>query len=49
MKTEKIVLKEQEYASPKTESVEIVNQGILCGSAVNFGSSINSFTSGGSL
>ena len=33
MKNEKIVLKGQVYATPKTESVEIVSQGVLCGSA----------------
>ena len=32
MKENKIVLKGQEYATPQTESVEIVNQGVLCGS-----------------
>ena len=29
----KIILKGQEYATPKTESVEISNQGVLCASA----------------
>ena len=29
----KIVLKGQTYAAPKTESVEIKNQGVLCSSA----------------
>ena len=29
----KIVLKGQKYATPRTESVEIVNQGVLCASA----------------
>ena len=29
----KIVLRGHEYATPKTESVEIKNQGVLCGSA----------------
>ena len=29
---DKIVLKGQEYAAPRTESVEIVNQGVLCAS-----------------
>ena len=29
----KIVLKGHEYATPRTESVEIVNQGVLCASA----------------
>ena len=28
----KIVLKGHEYATPRTESVEIVNQGVLCAS-----------------
>ena len=32
MKNEKIVLKGQKYATPKTESVEIINQGVLCAS-----------------
>ena len=32
-KEEKIVLKGQKYATPKTESVEIKSQGVLCGSA----------------
>lgn len=30
---EKIALKGQMYASPKTESVEVRNQGVLCASA----------------
>ena len=34
---QKIVLKGQTYATPKTESVEIVNQGVLCGSAAPAG------------
>ena len=29
---DKITLRGQEYATPKTESVEIVNQGVLCAS-----------------
>ena len=33
MKENKIVLKGHEYATPKTESVEIINQGVLCASA----------------
>ena len=32
MKNEKIVLKGQEYTAPRTESVEITNQGVLCAS-----------------
>ena len=38
MKNEKIVLKGQVYATPKTESVEISNQGVLCASTVTGGS-----------
>ena len=30
--TNRIVLKGHVYATPKTESVEIVSQGVLCGS-----------------
>ena len=30
----KIVLKGQVYAAPRTESVVVKNQGVLCGSAV---------------
>ena len=33
MKEKKIVLKGQEYAAPRTESVEITNQGVLCASS----------------
>ena len=33
MTKERIVLKGHEYATPKTESVEIINQGVLCASA----------------
>ena len=33
MNKQRIVLKGQAYAAPKTESVEIMNQGVLCGSA----------------
>ena len=29
---DKITLRGQEYAAPRTESVEIVNQGVLCAS-----------------
>ena len=35
MKTTRIVLKGQNYATPRTESVEIVNQGVLCASGVS--------------
>ncbi len=48
MKVEKkIALKGQVYATPKTESVEIKNQGVLCGSG-GFGSSIKSLVTGSS-
>ena len=47
--TNRIVLRGHEYATPQTESVEIINQGVLCGSANRVSSNINSFTSGGSL
>ena len=32
MKEEKIALRGQVYATPRTESVEITNQGVLCSS-----------------
>lgn len=41
MKNEKIVLKGQVYATPKTESVEISNQGVLCASG-NVNLNVNS-------
>ena len=40
MNKQKIVLNGQAYAAPKTESVEIINQGVLCasgGGAKGFG------------
>lgn len=37
----KVVLKGQVYATPKTESVEVSNQGVLCGSA-NVNLNVNS-------
>ena len=37
MKKEAIVLKGQKYATPRTESVEIVNQGVLCASGGDSG------------
>ena len=43
-KESKIVLKGQEYAAPRTESVEITNQGVLCASgasAKSFGIGVN--------
>ena len=45
----RIVLRGHEYATPRTESVEIINQGVLCASTTWVNSNINSFTSGGSL
>lgn len=48
--TNRIVLKGHVYATPRTESVEIVSQGVLCSSAVALNaSSINSFTQGSGL
>ena len=46
----KIVLKGQTYATPKTESVEIISQGVLCASVAvgSFGSSIKGLVSGSS-
>ena len=41
----RIVLKGQKYATPKTESVEIKNQGVLCSSA-NVRLNVNSGTLG---
>lgn len=42
MKENKIVLKGQEYATPQTESVEIVNQGVLCASGkLSYGMTLN--------
>ena len=47
--SKKIVLKGQTYATPKTESVEIISQGVLCGSGGgSFGSSIKGLVSGSS-
>ena len=37
MKENKIALRGQVYATPKTESVEIVNQGVLCASGAPAG------------
>ena len=45
MKNEKIVLKGQKYATPKTESVEIKSQGVLC-SSVAVGFNVKSSTIG---
>ena len=48
MKVEKIALKGQVYATPKTESVEISNQGVLCASSTGGGKSgTNSLMKGG--
>ena len=44
--TSKIALQGQEYASPKTESVVVINQGVLCSSG---GSAIKSWNNGGTL
>lgn len=45
MNRQKIVLNGQAYAAPKTESVEIINQGVLCasgGGAKGFGLGVGS-------
>ena len=42
MKENKIALKGQVYATPKTESVEISNQGVLCASGkLSYGMTLN--------
>ena len=43
-KVVKIALKGQEYATPKTESVTVSNQGVLCGSGGNVG--LRSYSTG---
>ena len=45
---EKIALRGQVYATPKTESVEIKNQGVLCGSGGTGGTrgNVKGFTAG---
>ena len=49
MKVEKIIaLRGQVYATPRTESVEISNQGVLCGSGAS-GSSISKLGVGGNV
>ena len=47
----KIALRGQVYADPKTESVEIINQGVLCGSGASgsSGSSISKLGVGGNV
>ena len=45
MTKERIALKGQVYATPRTESVEISNQGVLCASTVN-PQSVGSFSLG---
>ena len=39
-KEKKIVLKGQKYATPKTESVEVKNEGVLCGSGFQPGAKV---------
>ena len=48
MNKQKIVHDGQAYSAPRAESIEIKNQGVLCGSTRGFGSSIDSFNSGSS-
>ena len=45
----RIVLKGRNYQAPQTESVEITNQGVLCGSPVakNFGATLQNYGSHG--
>lgn len=43
MEKKRIVLKGQNYATPRTESVEIVNQGVLCASACFTGTNLENF------
>lgn len=47
MKENKIVLKGHEYATPKTESVEIINQGVLCSSAGDAKGMLSGFSKNG--
>ena len=44
MSKEKIVLRGHEYVAPRTESVEITNQGVLCasGGGAKFGLGVKS-------
>ena len=46
---EKIALRGQVYATPKTESVEIKNQGVLCGSGgkTGFDAGVKGFAGSG--
>ena len=45
----KIVLRGQEYAAPRTESVEITNQGVLCASGLLNASGITKVSKGGTF
>ena len=50
MNKQKIVHDGQAYSAPRAESIEIKNQGVLCGSTRGFdSSSIKSFGSGSSM
>lgn len=46
MKNSRIVLKGQNYATPHTESVEIMNQGVLCASGASVTSMLGITTEG---
>ena len=46
MKEVRIVLKGRKYQAPKTESVEIKNQGVLCASGA-FGVRLNNYSGKG--
>ena len=44
---EKIALRGQVYATPKTESIEIINQGVLCSSAGDAKGMLSGFSKNG--
>ena len=46
---DKIALRGQVYATPRTESVEITNQGVLCASGLLNASGITKVSNGGTF
>ena len=42
-KLERIVLKGHAYEAPRTESVEIMNQGVLCASGAKYDAGVKGF------
>lgn len=46
-KLERIVLKGHAYEAPRTESVEIMNQGVLCASGANFNVTLQNYSGHG--